>query len=66
MRLVYADPPYLGCCALYGHDHSDGRCYDSVPAQQHLMEDLHRVYDGWAMSASGLSVETLDWWAWDR
>lgn len=23
MRFAYADPPYLGCCALYDHHHPD-------------------------------------------
>jgi hypothetical protein len=24
MKFAYADPPYIGCCALYDHYHPDG------------------------------------------
>ena len=52
MRIAYADPPYLGCCSLYDHDHgSDGRCWDDVETHARLLERLQRDYpDGWALS----------------
>lgn len=51
MRFGYADPPYLGCCGLYGHNHPDGRCWDLLTSHEILIDDLVRMFpDGWALS----------------
>ena len=64
MRFAYADPPYLGCCNLYGHNHPegdrpfDGRCWDDPATHQLLIEWLGG-FDGWALSATSSSLRTL-------
>jgi len=52
MRFAYADPPYLGCCALYEHYHGDdGRCWDHLETHAALIERLAVDFpDGWALS----------------
>lgn len=61
MTFAYADPPYLGCCSLYGHEHcDDGRCWDDPETHWLLMERLREDFpDGWAMSASAASLPML-------
>ncbi len=60
MRLAYADPPYLGCCRLYGHHHPDGRCWDDVETHRLLIDRLVSEFpDGWALSLSSPSLRTL-------
>ena len=60
MRFAYADPPYLGCCALYAHHHPDNRCWDVVATHEALVARLVEEYpDGWAMSASSVTLHTL-------
>jgi len=61
VRLAYADPPYLGCCGLYGHDHrEDWGCWDFAVSHAKLIEHLTIRYpDGWALSASSPSLRTL-------
>lgn len=60
MKLAYADPPYLGCCALYDHHHPDGLCWDDVNTHWLLIERLQREFpDGWALSASSVSLREL-------
>lgn len=61
MNVAYADPPYLGCCALYGHDHGDdGRCWNDVETHQALIERLCGGWpDGWALSLSTPSLLAL-------
>jgi hypothetical protein len=44
MRFAYADPPYLGCCSLYAHDHFGGGCWDDVGTHLELIERLGRDY----------------------
>lgn len=59
MRVAYADPPYLGCCRLYGHDHRSG-CWDLLRTHVTLIRSLERDFpDGWAMSASSVSLRQL-------
>jgi hypothetical protein len=55
MKVAYADPPYVKCCALYGHFHGDdGRCWDDLETTLLLLDRLNRDYpDGWAMSCKG-------------
>lgn len=67
MRFAYADPPYLGCCRLYGHEHNDdglepwdGWCWDDPDTHAYLIDVLcHRYPDGWAMSATSGSLRTI-------
>lgn len=60
MRFAYADPPYFGCCGLYGHYHPDGRCWNDVETHRLLIDRLLSDYpDGWALSASVPSLWTL-------
>jgi hypothetical protein len=61
MRVAYADPPYLGCCALYGHEHGDdGRCWDSPLTHGALITRLLMEFpDGWALSCSSPSLRTM-------
>ena len=59
MKVAYADPPYLGCCSLYGHDHRDG-CWDDLATHRQLVARLVAEYpDGWAMSATSVSLRAL-------
>lgn len=60
MRFAYADPPYLGCCGLYGHYHPDGLCWDDLTTHKLLIERLVDEFpDGWALSASTPSLWSL-------
>lgn len=60
VRLAYADPPYLGCCGLYGHHHeAPYGCWDDERQHFALMGDLDAEYDGWAVSASSPSLTRL-------
>jgi hypothetical protein len=59
MRFAYADPPYLGCCSLYGHPHQDG-CWDDLQTHRNLIAKILRQYpDGWALSSSSSSLHAL-------
>jgi hypothetical protein len=59
MKFAYADPPYLGCCKLYGHDHRSG-CWDEVSTHARLIYELDRDYpDGWALSSSSVALARL-------
>lgn len=58
MKLAYADPPYLGCCARYEHYHPDGKCWDDASTHAAMLERLRDEYpDGWAVSLSTPSLE---------
>jgi hypothetical protein len=60
MRFAYADPPYLGCAALYKDSHSEAWHWDHVSVHEALIDRLCREYpDGWAMSCSSPSLRTL-------
>lgn len=66
MRLAYADPPYLGCCKLYGHEHNDigmmpwdGRCWDELSTHVDLIRHLDAEYAGWAYSLTSTSLRRL-------
>lgn len=58
MRFAYADPPYLGRCGRYDHNHPDGRCWDEPETHRLLVERLSQ-YDGWAMSLSAASLQII-------
>jgi hypothetical protein len=60
VRLAYADPPYFGCCDLYGHHHPDGRCWDDLTTHVALIARLEAEFsDGWSMSLSSPSLRHL-------
>lgn len=65
MRFAYADPPYLGCCRLYGHAHPaglrqfDGRCWDDPATHAALIGWLEAGFDGWALSLTAPSLRVL-------
>lgn len=61
MQIAYADPPYLGCCALYRHEHgTSGRCWDDLATHERLIDGLCDCYpDGWALSLSSPSLRQL-------
>lgn len=53
MRIVYADPPYLGCCSMYDHFHNDGgsmpwdgKCWNKLDTHAMLIDWLQQ-FDGW-------------------
>ncbi len=58
-RFAYADPPYLGMCGRYDHDHPDGRCWDEPETHRLLIERLSSEYDGWALSLHVPSLRAI-------
>lgn len=57
---AYADPPYLGVCARYGHHHPDGRCWDDLATHAALVDRLTSSYpDGWALSLSSRTLPDI-------
>jgi hypothetical protein len=61
MRFAYADPPYLGCCKLYGHRHEGAYgCWNDPETHRTLIANLCSDYpDGWALSGTSGSLTTL-------
>ena len=60
MRFAFADPPYLGCGALYAATHPDWQEYDDPAAHARLIARLCSEYpDGWAMSLHTPSLRTI-------
>lgn len=60
MRVAYADPPYLGLCAVYEHDHgADGRCWDDEATHAALIARLLSEFDGWALSLQVPALRTM-------
>lgn len=66
LRFAYADPPYLGCCKLYDHDHPegdrpfDGRCWDDPETHRLLIAHLCDEYpDGWALSGNSTTLQAI-------
>lgn len=57
MKLAIADPPYPGCCGLYGHHHElPYDCWDDIATTRFLMVNLERDYDGWALHTSSVAL----------
>lgn len=56
-RLGYADPPYVGCCALYGHYHPDGKCWDAIDTTFQLLDRLNAEFDGWVLCLKSDAAE---------
>ena len=60
MRFCYADPPYLGCGALYAEHHADAAVWNTEQAHRQLIGRMVAEYpDGWALSASSPSLQTI-------
>jgi len=60
VKFAYADPPYLGCCKLYGHHHPDKKCWDDLETHAALIDRLCREYpDGWALSLHSPSLQRI-------
>lgn len=61
MKIAYADPPYLGCCRLYDHEHgTDGWCWDNLATHNRLIRRLEYEFpEGWALSCSTPSLRAL-------
>jgi hypothetical protein len=61
VRFAYLDPPYLGCCKLYDHEHGEaGLCWDDPSSHHKLMDWASEHYpDGWALSASSGSLRDI-------
>ena len=61
MRMAYADPPYVGSCKMYQHEHGiDGRCWDDPLTHAALITRLLVDFpDGWALSLGSPSLRTL-------
>ena len=60
MKIAYADPPYLGCCARYKHHHPDGACWDDWTTHKRLIRRLNTDFpDGWALSLSSPSLHDI-------
>lgn len=58
MRFAYADPPYLGCCGLYDHEHHGGGCWDNPNTHGELLSLLD-TFDGWVLHLSTPSLPTI-------
>lgn len=59
-RYAYADPPYLGCGALYAAHHPDALVWDDVGAHRDLIDRLVDGWpDGWALSLHAPSLRVL-------
>jgi hypothetical protein len=53
MKFAYADPPYLGCGALYKEHHEFAWEWDNLDTHIKLIDRLETEFpDGWAMSVS--------------
>lgn len=60
MKCAYADPPYLGCGALYDNNHPDARDWDDPETHRALVARLVDEFpDGWAMSCSSPSLRII-------
>lgn len=60
MKFAYADPPYLGCGALYAKHHPDALAWDDPETHRRLIERLSDEYpDGWALSCHAPSLRVL-------
>lgn len=58
VRFAYADPPYLGECSRYSHEHERGGCWNDIETHRRLVDSLAQ-YDGWALSLSAPSLSAI-------
>lgn len=67
MKFGYADPPYLGRCSYYGHNHNpdggrrfDGLCWNDIETHAALINYLVDNYrDGFVLSLSAPSLREI-------
>lgn len=60
MKFAYADPPYLGCGAMYSHLHPDALAWNDLESHRRLIERLSDDFpDGWAMSLHSPSLRAI-------
>lgn len=61
LRIAIADPPYPGCCGLYGHHHeAPYGCWDHPATTVRLIRNLHRgKYDGWALHTAATTLPVV-------
>lgn len=60
MKFAYADPPYLGCGALYAKHHPDALDWNDPEHHRRLILRLRDEYpDGWVLSLSSPSLQTI-------
>lgn len=60
LRFAYADPPYLGCGALYAKHHPEALAWDDIKTHAALIGRLCNEWpDGWVMSASSPSLREI-------
>ncbi len=60
MKFAFADPPYLGCGALYAAHHPEARVWDDPATHQSLIDRLCAEYpEGWVMCLSSPSLRTI-------
>lgn len=59
-RFAFADPPYLGCGALYAAHHPEALVWDDPETHRALIRRLGDEYpDGWALSCHTPSLRVL-------
>lgn len=60
-EFAYADPPYPGCCRLYGHRHeAPYGCWDDLATHRALIDRLGFDYPhGWALSTSASALQDV-------
>lgn len=60
MKFAYADPPYLGCGALYAKLHPEALIWDDPETHRALIRRLETEYpDGWALSCASVNLFDL-------
>jgi len=65
LRFAYADPPYLGMCSYYQHNHGgpvipDGGCWDNLETHRRLIDRLSTSWpDGWALSLASTNLRDI-------
>lgn len=60
LRFAYADPPYLGCGALYAKHHPEAAIWDDPETHRALIARLCDEYpDGWALSCNSTNLQDM-------
>lgn len=60
MKFAFADPPYLGCGALYDAHHAESRRWDDLGEHKALVDQLVYGYsDGWVLCLSSPSMRHI-------
>lgn len=59
MKIIYADPPYLGCGRYYDNKHESSREYDDIEKHMDLIEELKLQSDLWIYSCSARTLKKV-------